>query len=363
MKKIVPARMVLPALAAMLAILLATACSRLPGRDDGLPPARDVLALMHKVNDWQKANPVMKPDDRNWARGTWYTGVMAAYKATGDERFLEQARAWGRRHAWQVGTESSGGNKLTCTQTWLELYFIAGLESGGTKSMRGALVWYKEQGRRYADSLYVGPPALAMLARATGDARYLDAMHAFFWDVHAELFDREEQLFYRDHRYIGQQSPNGKKILWSRGNGWVFGGLARILEYLPEDDPQRPRYVALYRQMAEAIASRQPEDGLWRPNLDDPDSPAMPETSGTGFFCYGLAWGINRGLLDRPTYLPVVRKAWAGLESAVSPAGKVRWGQLVAGQPNPIDREDTHEYVAGTFLLAGSEVYRLAKGD
>ncbi len=54
--------------------------------------------LLDRVNDWQMANPRMKPNDRNWERGTWYTGVMAAYQATGDEKFLKQALDWGRQH-------------------------------------------------------------------------------------------------------------------------------------------------------------------------------------------------------------------------------------------------------------------------
>ena len=65
-------------------------------------------------------------------------------------------------------------------------------------------MWYLEGGRRYADSLYVGPPTLALLGRATGEQTYYEWMDEFFWDVHAELFDREEGLFYRDKRFIAK---------------------------------------------------------------------------------------------------------------------------------------------------------------
>ena len=200
-----------------------------------------------------------------------------------------------------------------------------------------------------------------MLAKATGEKKYLDYMHAFFWDVADELFDKQDGLFYRDKRFIGKKTKNGKKVFWSRGNGWVLGGIARILEYLPEDDPQRPRYVELLKTMSAAIAKCQGADGLWRPNLADPDDVAVPETSGTGFFCYGMAWGINRGLLDRETYLPVVKKAWAGLAKSVSPEGMVRWGQPVGAQPAAVEEGLAHEYVTGTFLLAGSEMLRIVR--
>ena len=331
-----------------------------------------IIALLQKVNDYQTAHPVMKATDRNWERGTWFTGVMAAGVATGDSRFIDQATRFGESNQWQPGTEKSGANVLTCAQTYLELYFlttnhafiepvILWVNSGRSNTPSGAKVWYLEGGRRYADSLYVGAPPLAMLAKATGNSQYLTWMNDFFWDVQAELFDSADNLFYRDKRFIGATNLHGTKIFWSRGNGWVFASLPRILSALPAKDPSRPRYEALFKQMAAAIAKQQQPDGLWRPNLDDPEDFSMPETSGTGFFCYGMAWGVRNGLLDRATYLPVVRKAWTGLAECVNADGKVCWGQLVGDRPVAVKAEDSHEYITGTFLLAGSEVLRLIK--
>jgi len=336
-----------------------------------LSQADDIVPLLHRANDWQTAHPRMKDGDRNWERGTWFTGVMAAYKASGDEKFLKQALEWGRKHEWQVGAGRAGANKLFCVETWAELFFlkkdkamlepaVRWLDTAEPNSPAGAKRWYLERDHTYADSLY-GAPALAMLAKATGDKKYLDIMHAFFWDVADELLDKQDGLFYRDKHFIGKKTKNGKKVFWSRGNGWVLGGIARILEYLPEDSSQRPRYVELLKTMSAAIAKCQGADGLWRPNLADPDDVAVPETSGTGFFCYGMAWGINRGLLDRETYLPVVKKAWAGLAKSVSPEGMVRWGQPVGAQPAAVEEGLAHEYVTGTFLLAGSEMLRIVR--
>lgn len=331
-----------------------------------------ITALLQKVNDYQSAHPVMKAADRNWERGTWFTGVMAAGVAKGDRRFIDQATRFGESNQWQPGTEKSGGNVLTCAQTYLELYFlttnhafiepvIQWVNSGRSNTPSGAKVWYLEGGRRYADSLYVGAPPLAMLAKATGNAQYLTWMNDFFWDVQAELFDPADGLLYRDKRFIGKANLNGKKVFWSRGNGWVFASLPRILSALPANDPSRPRYEALFKQMAAAIAKQQQPDGLWRPNLGDAEEFAVPESSGTGFFCYGMAWGVRNGLLDRKTYLPVIRKVWTGLVNCVSEEGKVRWGQMVGDRPVAVKAEDSHEYVTGTFLLAGSEVLRLVK--
>lgn len=332
-----------------------------------------VTAIMHKVNDYQIKYP-WRETDRDWVRGTWYTSVMAFYKASGDQKLMGQAMAWGEKHQWEVGKEGSGANKLTCVQTWLDLYMIhkdekmlapsrAWMDSKKFPAPSFDGVWYTHAprgvGHRYADSLYVGPPALAKLYKITHDEKYLDIMNRFYWDVCDEIYDKEAHLFYRDKRFIEPRSANGKKVFWSRGNGWVIAGIPLILEYLPKDHESHPRYVTLLKELSKSIAACQGNDGLWRVNLADAESFPTPETSGTAFFCYGMAWGINNGILDRETYLPVVRKAWTGLVRSVSAEGKVQWGQKVGDRPVTVKQSDSHEYVAGTFLLAGSEMLKL----
>ena len=134
-----------------------------------------------------------------------------------------------------------------------------------------------------------------------------------------------------------------------------------MLEHLPKDNPSRGRYVELLRTMSAALARVQGDDGLWRSNLADPDQYPGPETSGTAFFCYAMAWGINHELLDRDKYLPVVRKAWAGLVRCVDDQGKLGYVQPVAAEPGSASRQSTHEYAMGALLLAGSEMAKLVE--
>lgn len=366
--------------------------------------ANFILEKMNRVNHYRLQNPWTDKEDYNWKRGTYYTGVMAAYQATGDIQYLKQANSWGEKYGWDIpevemSWDASGVNVLTCAQTWLESYMIepykekvepviAHLDAPDNPKnpVTKPDTWYHESGRRYVDGLFTGPPALAMLYSITGDQKYVDWLEAMFWDVHKHLYDQDANLYYRDYRfdsdnkdkvpkkyfrpdsvprpharetYAYQLTPNGKKVFWSRGNGWAFAGIARILKYLPNDYPGRDNYLSVFTDMAKSLKDRQSEDGYWRMNLDDPEDYPYPETSGTAFFTYGMAMGINNGWLPSDDYRHLVEKAWKALGDAVSPEGKVQWGQPVAGGPYRIYQEDSHEYVSGMFLLAASEIYKM----
>jgi rhamnogalacturonyl hydrolase YesR len=361
--------------AAGVALTFSRSLTAQDGMPDDIFAQDEILGIMRKVNDYTRDNPY-RETDRNWIRATWYSGVMEAYHATGEPAYLTQAQEWARKHQWQVGHEKSGFNRLFCTMTWAELNLmdpdpkkiaptIAALKEKIPYSPAEAKVWYGHAPGPwdkpvYADSLY-GAPVLAMLHKATGDRQYLDMLNGAFWDVTDKIYDRDEDLYYRDPGYIGKKSPCGRKILWSRGNGWVFGGLPRVIKHLPKDDPSYRRYVELYRRMAKSLASRQGADGFWRSNLGDPRHYTMPESSGTAFFTAGFTWGVREGILDRDEYLPVVIRGWNALVSAVHPNGLLGWVQPVDAQPRPSHPRTTQEYAVGPFLAAGGQVYQLVK--
>lgn len=389
----------------LLTILVACAWGPVSAQSDIYSRAF-IKGIADRVEAYQNTHRSGFSND-NWVRGTYYSGIMAMYQSTGDRQYLEKCLQWGNEMNWRIpdveaGRYGSGFYSLACAQVWLECYLerkdprmlepaVAYLSDPAlVNPVSDPLGWYYEgSGLRFVDGLFTTPPALAMLNKITGEEKYLDWMDACFWDIYGVLFDREASLFYRDPRYkqgyqgdiekryirpdsiphaaarttyIYRETGNGKKVLWSRGNGWAFGGLTRILKYLSSDHGNYQRYKALFIRMAGALRDCQQEDGFWRPNLADPLDYDVKESSGTAFFTYGIAWGLNNGILPREDFLPVVEKSWAALVPVVSDEGKVQWGQLPAGAPYNVREGDSHEYVSGMFLLAASEMYRLANG-
>ena len=325
-----------------------------------------VRAVMRKVSGWQVAHPVEIDAENNnlWARAAFYAGVMAAFRSTGEREYLEQATRWAESRGWKLGDRPRHADDQAPGQTYLELYLLKKDPAmiAHTRATLDAMIAGPRPGREdwwWCDALFMAPPVLARLYAATGDRKYLDFLDAMWWDATAFLFDPAEGLYYRDKNYIGRPNANGRKVFWSRGNGWVMGGTVRVLQYLPKNHPTRARYVQLFKTMAAAVARAQGPDGLWRPSLLDPAEAPVPETSGTGFFCYALAWGVNNGLLERRDYLPVVRKAWRGLVSHVRGDGRLGWVQQIGMAPAKVTADDNQEYGSGAFLLAGSEMLKL----
>ncbi|MEM9964630.1 MAG: glycoside hydrolase family 88 protein, partial [Asticcacaulis sp.] len=100
----------------------------------------------------------------------------------------------------------------------------------------------------WADALFMAPPTWLELSRVTGDPKYAEYAKKEFLATTEYLYDTEEHLYYRDSRFMGQRGPNGEKVFWSRGDGWVFAGLARMIPLLPEGDPVRLQMETIFKE-------------------------------------------------------------------------------------------------------------------
>ena len=305
-----------------------------------------------------------------WIRSVFFIGLMAIWKSTGDPQYLKAALNWAEENDWLPGPHPRLADDHCAGQVYAELYLVykdnkmirpiqKAFDNIIADAKPGREEWY------WCDALFMAPPVLARLAAITEENRYLDFMNRLWWDTTELLCDREWALFYRDRHYIlqpdgtGPLEKNGQKIFWSRGNGWVMAGLVRVLQVMPVDYQARPKYIRLFKKMAAAVSKLQHADGLWRASLLDRDSFPSRETSGTALFCYAIAWGINNAVLDRETYLAVVKNAWQGLVDCVDPAGRLCWVQLPGDGARKVQKNHTMEYGSGALLLAGSEMMKL----
>jgi len=334
-----------------------------------------ILDVMHRVADWQIMNPrEFSPLD--WHYGAFYTGIWALYESTGEERYKNEIRNLGQKYNWKLINDIYHADRLTIAQSFADLYMEEKdpvmlekvqwvMDMHVDRTARADVSFtdnpYRFEWWTWCDALYMAPPAFARVYAATGDERYLSYLDEHWWKTSDYMYSSEDSLFYRDDRYFDRRTDNGKKVFWARGNGWVIAGLARTLQHMPEDYTNRDKFIGQYKEMAAKLLSIQHEDGLWRVSLDDPEYLNQGESSGSSFFTFALAWGINNGYLDETIYRPAVTKAWKALVNNVNNNGRLGFVQQVAGDPYPFFEHQSHVYASGAFLLAGSEMLKMNK--
>jgi rhamnogalacturonyl hydrolase YesR len=324
-----------------------------------------IVAAMRKVADWQAARIVDEPS-QDWTFATLYIGMLSASATLHRPVYELQVQQVAEHYRWTLGPRKAHADDQAIGQSYLWLSqdrkdpaYIQPLQAQFDDLMQipddpTKPVWW------WCDALFMAPPVWAGLAAQTRDERYLEYMDREWKITSGLLWDRQQQLFFRDQTYLDRREKNGKKLFWSRGNGWVMGGLAGVLQQLPAGEPRRAFYVDKFKRMAETVIRLQGSDGLWRPGLLDEQDYPLPETSGSAFFVYAMAWGVNHHVLDAKTYRPAVERGWAGLVAHIYQDGRLGCVQPVGQAPGDYIESASSVFGVGAFLLAGSEVQKLA---
>lgn len=317
--------------------------------------------------------------DRGWVKATFYVGLEEYAAAIGDDGFMARIRQYAYNNGLEIGDRPWHGDDQTVTAIYGKLairdnnpslmdksikQFDLILEENFTHSLEFSVntTADREGGCQtrwcWADAIFMAPPSWALATKISGDQRYLDYAVKETKAVLEYLRDEETGLIFRDSRFFDQRTPNGKKVFWSRGNGWVFAGLARFIDVIPEGHKDRDYMVKAYQDLADKLVPLQREDGYWPTSLADADYLKNPESSGTAFFGYGMAWGLNNGLLKGAQYEKARDLAWDAMRDATNTNGKVGWVQQIGKDPVATDRESSQLYTAGGMLLFASQMVK-----
>ncbi|MCX6321045.1 MAG: glycoside hydrolase family 88 protein [Bacteroidia bacterium] len=340
----------------------------------------DIKAVLKAVADWQVRTPLTH-HLADWTNGALYSGMVEWAGIAGDESYYEWLKGISEKLSWTYYIHDNPlrryhADDYCVGQTYIELYrkykdkkmikpMRAYLDQILKDPAKGDLLfvntkeYWSTQRWSWCDALFMGPTVWAKMADVTGKEKYLNFMYQEYKATTDYLYDKEEDLYFRDSNYFTRKEANSAKVFWGRGNGWVFAGLPIIIRELPEKYRNKDYFVTIYKEMAAKLLSLQSADGFWHASLLDPASYPSPEMSATAFFVYGLAWGVNNGYLDKETYLPAVVKGWKSMVTSVWPDGKVGFIQPIGADPKSVTKEMTEVYGVGGFLMAGTEITRL----
>jgi unsaturated rhamnogalacturonyl hydrolase len=345
------------------------------------PTKTEVKTIVRKVANWQNnyyhTNGFKKWLVIEWVYSTYYVGLQNLNERLKDKAYHQELIDYSKKANWKVGEGKRRffADDYLIGDIYVKLYkkYKDPSMISDFKQMADELIARKKDESfvmdyktmnvfrvmNWADAVFMGPPSLFTLGKITKENKYNELADSLFWKSYDFLYDKKQHLFFRDSRFFNFKEKNGQQQFWSRGNGWVMAGLARILDEMPKDFPTRKKYEALFVEMAEKVITLQQADGMWRSSLLAPELYPAKETSGTGFYCYALAWGINRKLLSPEKFKSSTIKSWNALVSCVQPDGKLGFVQKIGDQPEPATSTDTDGFGTGAFLLAGAEMLNL----
>jgi len=337
--------------------------------------------FMTKHADYTQPSYVTRFRPSNiWTRGVYYEGLMALYSIYPREEYYRYTYDWASFHKWGMrnGNTTRNADDHCCGQAYIDLYRICPDSPEMIRNIKASMDMLVNTPQvndwTWVDAIQMAMPILAKFGKQTGVQKYYDKM----WDMYAYsrnahsghgMYNPQDGLWWRDKDfYPPYKEPNGEDCYWSRGNGWAYAALVRVLEEIPADEKHRTDYTNDFLAMSKAIKKCQRTDGFWNVSLHDPANFGGKETTGTSLFVYGIAWGIRKGLLNESEYLPIIIKAWnAMVKDAVHPNGFLGYVQGTGKEPKdgqPVTYTsvpDFEDYGTGCFLLAATEMYKLVK--
>lgn len=336
--------------------------------------------------------------------GVTYSGVLAAYEATGDDAYR---RYVAERHRL-LAEMTPGFNRIYAKNKQIDVnvrrvidpHALDDAGAVGCSMIKGLLTIYKdadkalkqrihERIQNYADyimnreyrlddgtfarlrpqkntvwldDMFMGIPTVAYMGLLTGESRYYDEAARQVMLFAKRMWVPEKQLF--RHGWVEAMDPH-PAFHWGRANGWAILTMCEVLDVLPENHPQRADILSLLQQHATGLAALQHHDGYWHQLLDRNDT--YLESSATAIYTYCLAHAINKGWLNAKAFGPVALLGWQATQQSVNAKGQVENVCVGTGMAfdaafyayRPVHVMAAHGY--GPVIWAGAEMIRLLK--
>ena len=330
--------------------------------------------------------------------GITYQALMAATKATGDERYegyvkekfnlitesvaaaqkgdtasikMEPAQLEQIMHPRALddcGTMCTAMMKYTRQLSTLnsQLSSIIGnyfqfVEHGQYRLPDGMFARHRPQHNTvWLDDMYMGIPTIAYAGIYFNDPKYFDEAATMYKNFVKRMWVPEKRIY--RHGYVEglAQQPT---YHWARANGWALLTTVELLDMLPENHPDRAFILNQLQEHVAGLCALQSSEGFWHQLLDRNDS--YLETSATAIYCYSIAHAIRKGWLEGITYGGVAQLAWHAISTKITEDGKVAGtcvGTGMAFDPafyyyRPVSTAAAHGY--GPVIWAAAEMIGL----
>jgi len=176
--------------------------------------------------------------------------------------------------------------------------------------------WHKKiyPWQMWLDGIYMGSPFLAQYAREYNKPEWFDVVTHQIILIYEKTLDTKTGLLYHAWDESKQmkwsnpetgQSPN----FWSRAMGWYVMAIVDVLDYLPENHPDRNQIIEILNKTIDALLKvADNETGLWYQVLDQGGRKGnYIEASGSCMYTYAIAKAANKGYIKKK-YFQIAEK-------------------------------------------------------
>jgi unsaturated rhamnogalacturonyl hydrolase len=171
--------------------------------------------------------------------------------------------------------------------------------------------WHKKiyPKQMWLDGLYMAEPFYTRYAEMFNEKKIFDDVAAQFLLIEKYLKDENSGLYKHGWDESKQQkwadpvtgrSPN----YWGRAIGWFMMALVDVLDYFPENHPNKKDILKIFQSLSENLLKfRDGETKLWYQIVDKGEYEGnYIEASSSCMFIYAFAKGANKGYLGKRFY-------------------------------------------------------------
>ena len=188
------------------------------------------------------------------------------------------------------------------------------------KTKNGILHHIASKQQVWIDSMYMGPPFLAVAGHPKEAVKQIEGFRKLLWNpkkkLYSHIWDVDKNKFKRNN-------------FWGVGNGWTAAGITRVIKALPNNmTREKKRLIKYLKQGIDGCLAYQRDDGLFHNVIDKPDT--FVETNLAQMLAYSIYRAVKAGWLNK-RYIKYAEKMRKAANEKVDEFGLV---QDVCGAPN-----------------------------
>ncbi|MEH7387327.1 glycoside hydrolase family 88 protein [Bacillus sp. JJ1521] len=248
------------------------------------------------------------------------------------------------------------------------------------------LLWHKKifPYQSFLDGIYMASPFYAQYAKNFNEPEIFNDVVNQITLLAKHVRDANTGLFYHGwdekKEQIWADPKNGHSpSFWGRAQGWYCVGIVDVLDFLPEDYPERDQLIEILNGLLSSIVEYQDQEtGVWYQVVDQGNRTGnYLESSSSNMYIYALAKGIRKGYLP-DSFLPELKRGYQGILDhfiEVDDEGNLNLHQTckTAGLGITNNRDGSFEYYIsepiatndfkglGTFMMASVEVESISE--